>query len=545
MSFTKSGNLPATLAKISHLLAIQKKRGYIVGGFVRDWLLERKTNDIDIAVSGAAITIARKVAQEIGGKFVLLDDVNNIARVVVIEDKQPRETSHNQESRGVEWHFDFSPFTGDIESDLARRDFTINAMALELSQFVTASTAPKISSRKSASFLTEKQSSSKLIDPFSGKEDLRDKLVRGVSEQIFEADAARLLRAVRLAAELDFTIEPKTESLIHRYSQAITEVSGERVREELLRLLTLPRAAYHLRYLDKLGLLLALIPELAESKGVEQPTVHFWDVFEHSLQTVAAIEFLIRESDWEYSNDAMLTTVPWSDVIEKHLSQEVSSGSDHKVLLKLAGLFHDIAKPMTKSIDDTGRARFLGHTKQGAAMTANILERLRFSNREIRLVESLVYHHLRPVQMANEEFPTQRAIYRYFRDTGEAGIDILVLALADYLASRGPLASMEDWKKHCQLINYILAEHDKQQAKIFPVKLIDGHDIMNNFDLAPGPLIGKLLAIVNEAHASGELSTREEALALVRRELSAVSKRQTRVSQKSQNSGVKTIPNTK
>jgi len=200
---------------------------------------------------------------------------------------------------------------------------------------------------------------------------------------------------------------------------------------------------------------------------------------------------------------------------------------------------------MTKSIDDTGRARFLGHTKQGAAMTANILERLRFSNREIRLVESLVYHHLRPVQMAHEEFPTQRAIYRYFRDTGEAGIDILILALADYLASRGPLVSMEEWEKHCQLINYILAEHDKQQAKILPVKLIDGRDIMNNFDLAPGPLIGKLLATVNEAYASGELNTREEALALVQRELSAVNKQQTKVPQNSQNSGVKTIPDTK
>jgi len=544
MSSIKSGNLPATLAKISHLLDIQKKQGYIVGGFIRDWLLERETNDIDIAVSGAALTIAREVAGEIGGKFVLLDDVNDVARVVVIEDEQTRGTSQNQESRGAEWHFDFSPFTGDIEADLARRDFTINAMALELSQFVAASTATTTSPRKSARLLTEKQSRLKLIDPFSGKEDLRDKIVRGLNERIFEADAARLLRAVRLAAELDFTIEPDTESLIRRYSQAITEVPGERVREELLRLLAPPRAAYYLRYLDTLGLLLALIPELAESKGVEQPTVHFWDVFDHSLQTVAAIEFLIRESEWEYSNDAMLSTAPWSDTIDRHLSQEVSSGSNHKVLLKLAGLFHDIAKPMTKSIDDTGRARFLGHTKQGAAMTANILERLRFSNREIRLVESLVYHHLRPVQMANEEFPTQRAIYRYFRDTGEVGIDILLLALADCLASRGPLISMEDWEKHCQLINYILAEHDKQQAKILPVKLIDGHDIMDTFGLAPGPLIGKLLAMVNEAHASGELSTKEEALTLVQKELSTVSKQQTRVSRKSQNSGVKTIPDT-
>ncbi len=544
MSSIKSGKLAATLAKISHLLDIKNRQGYIVGGFVRDWLLGRKTNDIDIAVVGDAVTIAREVAGEIGGKFVLLDDINAIARVVVIEDKQTTVISQNQESHGEEWHFDFSSFTEDIETDLTRRDFSINAMALELSQFVTASKTTKMSSRKSVSLLTEKQSSVKLIDPFSGREDLKHKIVRAVSEQIFEADAARLLRAVRLAAELEFTIEPDTEALIRRFSQAITEVPGERVREELLRLLTLPRAAYYLRYLDKLGLLLALIPELADSKGVEQPTAHFWDVFDHSLQTVAAIEFLTRESDWEYSNDAMLSTAPWSDMIDRHLTLEVSSGSNHKVLLKLAGLLHDIAKPMTKSIDDKGRARFLGHTKQGAAMTVNILERLRFSNREIKLVESLVYHHLRPVQMANDEFPSQRAIYRYFRDTGDAGIDILVLALADFLATRGPLVSMGDWKKHCQLINYILEEHDRQQAKILPVKLIDGHDIMDTLGLAPGPLVGKLLAMINEAHASGELSTREEALALVRRELSTVSKQQTRGSQKSQNPGAKTIPNT-
>jgi len=183
-------------------------------------------------------------------------------------------------------------------------------------------------------------------------------------------------------------------------------------------------------------------------------------------------------------------------------------------------------------------------------MTANILQRLRFSNREIRVVESLVYHHLRPVQMAktgvhknpegfcgeNDELPTQRAIYRYFRDTGEVGIDILFLALADYLASRGPLASREEWERHCQLINCIMAEHDKQQAKILPVKLVDGHDIINAFGLAPGPLIGKLLARVREAHASGELSTKKEALALVRKELSATSNQQADVCQNSQNS---------
>ncbi len=540
MSSIKIGDLRAILAKISHLLATRKEQGYIVGGFVRDLLLKRETNDIDIAVSGDAILIARTVAKEIAGKFVLLDDVNNVARVVVNrKDRQPKETPQDSELHGAEWHFDFSSFTGDIKADLARRDFTISAMAVELTQFVTALASIKTGSRKATTSAPAKRLVLKLIDPFSGREDLRDKIVRRVSEQVFEADATRLLRAVRLAAELNFSIESETESLIRRHSKAVAEVPGERTREEVLRLLALPRAAYYLRYLDKLGLLLALIPELAESRGVEQPTVHFWDVFEHSLQTVAAIEFLLRESDWEYSNEDMLSTAPWSDAIEKHLSQEVSSGSDHKVLLKLGGLFHDIAKPMTKSIDDTGRARFLGHTKEGATMTAGILERLRFSNREIGLVESLVYNHLRPVQMANDELPTQRAIYRYFRDTGEAGIDILLLALADYLASRGPLASMEEWRKHCQLVNYILAEHDKQQSEILPVKLIDGDDIMDAFDLAPGPLIGKLLTMVNEAHASGELGTRKEALALVQKELSTASKQQIGRSRKSRSPGVR------
>jgi poly(A) polymerase len=418
-------------------------------------------------------------------------------------------------------------------------------MAVELSQFVAASTATRKSRRKPAKARIEKRPALKLIDPFSGRHDLRDKIVRRVSENVFETDAARLLRAARLSAELDFTIESETESLIRHYCQTVTEVPGERIREELLRLLALPRASYYIRYLDELGLLLALVPELAESKGVEQPTVHFWDVFDHSLQTVAAVEFLLRENDWEYGNEDMLSTAPWSETMDRHLSQEVSTGSNHKALLKLGALLHDIAKPMTKSIDDTGRARFLGHTKQGAAMTAGVLERLRFSNREVSLVESLVYHHLRPAQMANGELPTQRAIYRYFRDVGEAGIDVLFLALADYLASRGPLASMEEWGNHCQLMNYILAEHDKQQAEILPVKLIDGDDIMDKFDLAPGPLVGRLLAIVNEAHASRELSTREEALALVQKELPSVSRQKARVSRRSRNSAAKAIHSAK
>ena len=503
-------SLIAMLNNLYEFLVQQNCRSYVVGGFIRDWLLGKQTNDVDIAVEGNALNVAEEVAKNFGGKFVLLDEANSIARVVMGEEQL--KGARDKEKGGPPlnppylardvWYFDFSSFSNNIESDLARRDFTIDAMAVELGQL-------------------KENCQLKPIDPFCGGKDLENRIIRAVSEQIFASDAVRLLRAVRLAAEFDFTIEPNTESLIRRYSQSVTIVAGERVREELLRLLNLPRAAHYLHYLDKLDLLVTLVPELAQTKGVEQPVAHFWDVFEHSLQTVAATEFLIRQNTWEYGNEEILATVPWSDAIEQHLSQDVSGGSNHKSLLKLGGLLHDIAKPKTKFLDDTGRARFLGHTKEGAEMTATILERLRFSRSEIDLVESLVYHHLRPAQMTNEGLPTQRAIYRYFRDTGDVGIDILFLALADYLASRGPLVHMDTWRKICQLVNYILTEQEKQKDRVTPPKLVDGHDLMNSFGLTPGTLIGKLLATVHEAQASGEITTREEALALVQRELSA------------------------
>ena len=473
--------------RICHLLKLQGHHGYVVGGFVRDIILERQTNDIDIAVDGNALTIAEAVAEEFGGKFVVLDRANNIARVVIIEEER-------------QWHLDFSSFSDDIESDLARRDFTIDAMAVELDGLSV-------------------ESPMKIIDPFSGREDIKNKVLRAVSDRAFEDDAARLLKVVRLAAELNFEIEQHTEFLIRECSQSVSKVAGERIREELLRLLRLPEAAHNLRRLDNLGLLTALLPEMMDGKGVGQPTVHFWDIFEHSLQTVATLEFIMRESDWEYSNRKMLTTTIWSEAIEKHLSQEVSKGSNHRVLLKIAALLHDVAKPRTKILDDNGRARFLGHAKQGAELVINIMERLRFSGRETKLVEDMVRHHLHPVQMAAEGLPTSKAVYRYFRDRGDSGIDILLLTLADYLACLGPLATMEGWRRHCRLISYILEEYEEQQARIQPVKIVNGYDLMDKFGLASGPLLGELLKMLREAQASGDINNREEALVLAEKEL--------------------------
>ena len=496
------------LDKVSQLLDRKGYQGYVVGGFIRDWLLGKQTRDVDIAVDRDALSVAQEVAQILHGKGVLLNDTDSIARVVVSEQEPPA----SLQSRGTgrtEWHLDLASFSNSIECDLARRDFTVDAMATELSQFVAAAAAETGGRRIPV----------KLIDPFAGQKDLRNAVLRAVSEGVFDADPARLLRGIRLAAELDFSIEPATEELIRRHARSIVRTPGERIRDELLRLLDVPRSARYLGYLDELSVLPALIPELSEGKGVAQPTVHFWDVFQHSLQTVAALEFLLGEGNWEYGARDLLADIPWPDSIHQHLSQEISRGGNRKALLKLGGLLHDIAKPRTKTVDSSGRARFLGHAKQGAAMAESIMSRLRFSRQEMSVVGNLVHHHLRPTQMANEGLPTRRAIYRYFRDTGDAGTDILILALADHLATRGPLVKIEEWREHCQLTRYILTEHDEQLARILPLKLLDGHDLMDTFGLHPGPLIGKLLAAVSEAQASGELTSKYEALALARKEL--------------------------
>jgi poly(A) polymerase len=143
---------------------------------------------------------------------------------------------------------------------------------------------------------------------------------------------------------------------------------------------------------------------------------------------------------------------------------------------------------------------------------AAILERLRFSNREIQLVELLVKYHLRPTQMSNEGIPTHRAIYRFFRDTGEAGIDLLFLCLADHLATRGPSLDLRGWQEHGRMTEYVLARHFEEESLSAPIKLIDGHDVMKTFGLSPGPRVGELLEALREAQASGEVTTREQAI---------------------------------
>jgi len=481
------------LTKLSNFLTEQDIQSFVVGGFVRDVLLGRDTSDIDIAIVADALEIAPKVATALGGKYVPLDRINRVGRVILVNKGTP--------STKGQWKLDFSTVKDTLEQDLARRDFTIDAIAVDLSQ------------------LGKDYTDVPLIDPFNGWNDLHQGTIRTVTETAFESDAARLLRALRLAAELGFSIDKETEALIQHQSYLIARVAGERVREELLRLLAIPQSGQLLPYLDKLGLITAMIPELAQAKGIEQPKEHFWNVFDHSLKTVLAVDFLLRQGTWEYASEEVLAAVPWSAELAQHFDLEVSSGSTRRLLLKLAALLHDVAKPQTKAIDAGGRMRFLGHAKEGAVITAVILERLRFSAKEVKLVETMVRYHLRPGQMSQDGLPSHRAIYRYFRDTGEAGIDILFLSLADHLATRGPQLNMTHWQGHSQTVDYVLTQRFEQEALVVPPKLVDGHDLIDIFGMSPGPKIGEFLERVREAQASGELATREEALSYIREHL--------------------------
>lgn len=477
------------LIRVRDFLAQEKIDAYLVGGYVRDALLDRPTRDIDIAVSASAPEAAQKVAAALNARYVLLDEINEIARVVLVE-------GYSAQGR---WHLDFSTIREGIEENLSHRDFTIDALAIDLKELEAASTA-------------------RLIDPFQGKKDLEKGIIRAVSGAAFEDDPARLLRAVRLAAEYGFAIEQWTEALIQSQAQLISQVAGERVREELCRLLSVRSAAPFLYYLDRLGLLTAIFPELTATKGVEQPIEHYWDVFQHSIETVAALERLLQ-SEGPLQEDAVLSAVPRIPGLRQHFEEEVSHGVSRFVSSKLAALLHDIAKPQTKSTEPNGRARFLGHTKQGAAMAGDILQRLRFSNKEIKTVQKIIESHLRLWQIGGEGKPTHRAVYRFFRDTEEASIDILFLTLADFLAAQGPDLDMTEWQQHCQMIEYIWSEHEKEEARIVPQKLIDGHDLIDIFRLEPSPIIGQLLEAVREAQGVGEVTTREEALAFARRQL--------------------------
>ena len=491
------------LRRVEDFLSLRRIEAYLVGGFVRDLLIGRETADIDLAIPADVLTIAQEMAADLKGKFIPLDEEHGIARVVLFPVKADAEKK--------QWYIDLSSLTGYIESDLARRDFTVDAMAVPLKAFLESEASPN-------HFLPLTLVSSHLIDPFQGRLDLEKRQIRAVGSTVFQDDPLRLLRAVRLAADLGLTVQPETELLIRQSPRLIGQVSGERIHEELVRILANGQAGRFVRYMDDLGLLTVIFPELEKGRDVEQPQEHHWKVLDHAIETVGASGFLIRQGQWHYGSLERLQDLSWSDELDRFFRSEVVYGVPRSALLNLAALLHDIAKPDTRIMAGE-RLRFFGHDQQGADMVKPILERLRFSNKEIDLVEKMVRYHMRPTQIGHEEFPSRRAVFRYFRDTGSAGLDVLFLSLADHLAARGPNLDAGQWRWHVNQVNYLLNEFFNKKETVSPPKLIDGYDLVRIFALKPGPEIREILDSVKEAQAAGELATRDEALSYVKNQL--------------------------
>lgn len=459
---------------------------YLVGGFVRNSFLGIRSSDIDIVTASSARECAELFSSKLGGNMFPLDVARAMYRLVLKPNKE----------LGIS-HIDFTELGGDILQDLRQRDFTVNSLAIPCFQATTL-------------FWNQN-----LIDPTGGLEDIKQKSIRMTNSDIFKIDPIRILRATRLASQLGFKVEEETKKTMLRDSSNLVNSSAERIRDEFLEILSQTNVEESLNDLSETLVLEALIPELSRGKGVTQPVEHFWDVYDHSLQTASKVEVILNSNYRKH--DKIGRDLPWESWLDGYFSEEVSDGHTRSTLLKLAGLLHDIAKPETKTIELDGRVRFLGHPTIGAAKAEAILSRLRLSNRGIVMIRTMVENHLRPSQISQkDELPSDKAIYKYFRDLGDVALDTIYLSLADFLAARGPTLNMAEWQFNSKRISYTIEQGTKfKQMEIEP-KLLNGHELSQIFNMKPGRELGKLLEQVKEAQATGKVNSKQEALELVR-----------------------------
>ena len=450
----------------------------MVGGAVRDMLLGRPLHDIDIVVEGDPHEAAREIAAALAGALVPL---KGLARVVA---------AHVQ--------VDITRLSGPIEEDLARRDYTINAMALPL---------PLTSGSE--------KGLPPVLDPTGGRDDLRRGVVRLVSPDALAADPVRLLRGPRLALELGFRVEGRTARAIRAHAQLLGRAAPERLTEELRRLLHLPDGGRGMSLLHHLGLLVQLFPELQEAEGVAQPYPHRQDVLAHLLDAARWADVILgRSATAEEERVRRATGHLMTPQVHERLGEEVAHGWQQAALLRLGALLHDIGKPRSRRRTQDGRVHFYGHDRLGAEMAAAIAARLRLPARAATFLTALVREHMRPVGLAAAPgLPSRRALYRLHRDAGGAATALALLFVADTLATSGP-GDRERLGRALEVARHLVLYGHEQDA--LP-RLLSGHDVMAALGVGPGPLVGRVLQAVQEAAAAGEVCSKEEALDLARR----------------------------
>jgi poly(A) polymerase len=471
--------------------ALPDQEVYLVGGAVRDLLLHRLSPDFDFAVPSNGISLARHIANALKADFMVLDEERDTGRVIVTD-------SGNQRT-----FIDFATYRGkDLEADLRARDFTINAIALDLREQT-------------------------LIDPLNGAADVRTKLIRACTPASLRDDPVRILRAVRQAAALGFKIQPETRKAMKEATHLLTNVSPERRRDELFKILEGSKPDASIRALEMLGTLPYLLPELTSLKGVRQSEPHIFDVWEHTLSVLGYLENILSALAPGYSaestNDLFtglltLRIGRFREQFAKHFAASLNTDRSVRAALFFATLYHDVEKPSTRSVDSTGRIRFFDHDIQGAETTSKRATAFNLSNDEVERIQKIVKHHMRfhfftSRLEGDKQEPSRKAIYRFFRDVGEAGVDLVLLGLADLRGTRGPALSQESWISALDVARILLENYwERPEETVAPPRLVDGNDLMKELHLQAGRIIGQLLEAIREGQAIGKIGTRDEAI---------------------------------
>ena len=481
-------NISPLIKSISEIIP-NEKEVYIVGGAVRDAILQRSSNDLDFAVQGDALKLARKIANKLQGSYYRMDDEHQTGRVILTSDD------------GIRTVLDFSKFRGkDIEEDLRLRDFTINAMALNI------------------------HSPLELIDPTGGLSDLQKKSLRNCSQNSFKDDPVRIYRAIRMAARFNLKIDLDTKQELKECAINLDQPSIERLRDELFKIFESPKPATSLTALDILKTLKFTLPEVSKLKEVEAAFPHNLNAWNHTLQTIKNLESITSLLDvgYKHDNDSggnLITGLlahqfgRYRQNFTEHFSKKLNPDRSLLSLINFAALYHDIAKTELSPIVEDKKTRYPGHEEIGAKIAKERAQGLRLSNHEAQRVWSIVHHHGRIREFSREEItPTALDAYRFFNSAEESGVDIILLSIADLMATYGASLPQDKINNHISVCRIMLEFYWETPEKINPPEIIDGRVLMRKLRIPAGPIIGRLLEEIREAQVLEQISTQEDAI---------------------------------
>lgn len=460
---------------------------YLVGGYVRDALLGKDVKDADLMFEGKgnAEAIGNYIAEKFGTTLVRFEKHMIVYRI----------TANGHQ-------YDFADLIDtSITDDLLRRDFTVNSLAVELGELFQYPERDKVD----------------ILDASSGLDDLKDSILRINSRDVLRDDALRVMRLFRFETQLGFKCDEHTLKAIPDYVAKLSDISGERVRDELFQILARPQTAETFLRMESVGILSHLFPLVGGMKGVEQNFYHHFDVFEHTIEAVRCVETVLRFDD--------PVTSEFAGVLNDFIRREIVGGRPRFALLKLAALLHDIGKPLTKETRPDGRITFIGHDKAGTDLIEPYLEYLHLSRHEVQYINTVVAGHLHPGFLDPDQASLPKSIFRYFDSHDEIGIDIVLMSLADRMATRGPMSTPELVERHNRIAVILLdAYFNRNKLLVRPEMFINGDDLMRELNLPPGKEIGILLKIVKEGQAIGEISSYAEAIDYARRFLDKLSR---------------------